>query len=68
MMRGMSEHLFTTSKMARRLGVETGWLRSEAEAGRVPAVPAGNTYLFAPAVVERALLERARRYEGAGHE
>jgi hypothetical protein len=47
--------------MARLLGVSSKWLRSEAEAGRLPHVPAGDTILFDATLVERVLLERARR-------
>jgi len=46
--------------MASRLGVKTAWLRSEAAAGRLPHVKAGNLYLFDPKTVERVLLERAQ--------
>lgn len=55
----------TTSAMARRLGVSTQWLRTEAEAGRIPAIRAGSTHLFNPEAVERLLLERAAREEFA---
>ena len=58
-MGGMNGDLLTTSRMARRLGVRPAWLRAEAEAGRIPGVAAGDTYLFNPEAVERALLERA---------
>jgi len=49
----------TLSQMARRLGVSTAWLRAEAQAARVPALPAGDTFLFCPEVVEQTLLARA---------
>jgi len=45
--------------MARRLRVPVHWLRAEAEAGRVPALRAGNVYLFNSEAVERVLTERA---------
>jgi hypothetical protein len=47
--------------MARLLGVAPGWLRSEAEAGRIPCLPAGKTILFDAELVERLLAERARQ-------
>jgi len=45
--------------MARRLRVAVGWLRAEADAGRVPCLRAGNRYLFSAEAVERVLAERA---------
>lgn len=64
----MESELLTTSRMARRLGVKSAWLRDEAEAGRVPAVSAGDTYLFSPDAVHRVLRGRAAgvsRYRAA---
>lgn len=57
--------LITLSMMARRLGVKTSWLRAEADAGALPHVRAGEGYLFDPVLVERLLLERARRLPAA---
>jgi hypothetical protein len=51
--------ILSLGRMARRLGVAQTWLRSEAEAGRVPCVRAGKRYLFAPEAVERVLSDRA---------
>ena len=51
--------LLPTGPMARRLRVPVHWLRAEAEAGRVPALRAGNVYLFNSEAVERVLTERA---------
>ena len=51
----------TLSRMARRLGVSTAWLRAEAESGRIPAVKADDTYLFHAATVEGVLAERAAK-------
>ena len=45
--------------MSRYLGVKSTWLRAEAESGRLPSVPAGDTFLFNPPAVERVLIERA---------
>jgi len=57
----MNVKLLTLGAMARRLGVETKWLRGEAEAGLLPHVKAGKTLLFNPRAVERILVERASR-------
>ena len=54
------EPLLNAGAMARRLGVKPAWLRAEAAARRIPAVAAGDTYLFDPAAVEDVLLQRAR--------
>jgi hypothetical protein len=45
--------------MARRIHVTTGWLRDEADAGRVPCLRAGNRYLFSPSAIEQLLADRA---------
>jgi len=51
--------------MARLLKVSAGWLKAEADAGRVPSLRAGRSYLFAPGAVEKALAERAAQSMGA---
>lgn len=51
--------LLPLNRMARRLRVTTGWLKSEADCGRVPCLRADSRYLFAPEAVERVLAERA---------
>jgi hypothetical protein len=51
--------LLPLGRMARQLHVTAEWLRAEADAGRVPCVKAGSRFLFSPAAVERALVERA---------
>ena len=53
--------LITDTQLAARLGVRTAWLRAEAELGRLPFVQAGDRLLFDPVLVERLLLERARK-------
>jgi hypothetical protein len=58
--------LLPLAAMARLLGVSSKWLRAEAEAGRIPHLPAGNTILFDADLVERLLVERARRSAPAG--
>jgi len=46
---------------ARWLRVSVRWLKTEAEAGRIPALFAGNQYVCDFSAVEAALLERARQ-------
>lgn len=46
--------------MARRLRIPAKWLRSEAEAGRIPHLRAGSTFLFDPEAVENIVLHRLR--------
>ena len=48
---------------ARRLRVSSKWLREEAEAGRIPALRAGKTFLVHPPSVEAALIQRAKGEE-----
>lgn len=43
--------LLVLRKMAARLGVPSGWLRERAIAGDVPALLAGNRWMFRPDVV-----------------
>jgi len=54
--------LVADRRLATLLGVRVDWLRSEASSGRLPAVHAGDRYLFDPETVERLLLNRARAY------
>lgn len=61
--RSIPPRLRPAQSLAVRLGVERGWLIAEAEAGRIPGVRAGRTYLFDVEAVERVLLERARSVE-----
>jgi hypothetical protein len=51
--------LLPVGPMARLLRVPVAWLRSEAEAGRVPCLRAGTVFLFNPCAVEQALVARA---------
>ena len=55
----MKSSLLTLGAMARRLGVETKWLREETSNGRLPHIKAGKTILFDSETVERILLNRA---------
>jgi hypothetical protein len=53
--------LIKSGQMARRLGVTVSWLKTEADAGRIPHLKADNRYLFEPEEVEQTLVERARQ-------
>jgi excisionase family DNA binding protein len=44
---------------ASRIGIPASWLKSEAEAGRLPAIRVGKRLLFNVEQVERALLAKA---------
>src|SRR5579864_9043325 len=68
--RGMdtTTRLLPLNVVARRLRVTVGWLRAEAEAGRIPSLRADKAILCDLAAVEAALLERARQPAGKeGH-
>ena len=54
------EILLSLGAMARRLGVTTKWLRTEAEAGRLPHLKAGERYLFEANTVVSILTKRAK--------
>lgn len=49
---------------ATRLGVPAAWLKTEAEAGRVPCLRAGRRLLMNVRMVRRALAERAQGEKG----
>lgn len=51
--------LLTLARMARRLGVAQEWLRTEADAGRVPCLKAGKRYLFNSVAVAETLAAQA---------
>jgi len=55
----MIDRLIGLGAMATRAGVPRGWLRAEAEAGRIPHLRAGGRLLFCVELVERVLLARA---------
>lgn len=55
--------ILTSARMARRLGVDRRWLEGEARDGRLPAVQAGEGFLFDPRAVEAAI--KARLAEAA---
>jgi len=54
--------IVTLGSMARRLGVTTKWLRTEAENGRLPHLKAGERFLFVPDVVAAVIAQRAAQY------
>jgi len=51
--------LLPLNQMANSLGVPSRWLREQAEVGNVPALRAGNRWLFAPEVTRAAVREMA---------
>ncbi len=51
---------------ARCVRVPAKWLRTEAEAGRLPHIRAGSALLFDPEAVERIVFERLRQADGKG--
>ncbi len=61
-----TQQLVSIGHLARRIGVPVAWLRTEAEAGRLPAARAGDGYLFDLDLVERILLDRAQRMPQVG--
>ncbi len=53
-------------RLAQRLGLPAAWLKSEAEAGRIPSLRAGRRLVFNSEAVEQTLIERAKdRAKGA---
>ena len=58
-MKNEKPELLQIGVMARRLRVPVKWLRSEAEAGRIPHLKADRVILFNPFIVEKLLLQRA---------
>lgn len=57
--------LLKVGPMAREIGVPVRWLKSEADAGKIPCLKAENIYLFDPEIVMGLLAKRAR---GASNE
>lgn len=51
--------LLPLRRMASELGVPSQWLREQAESGRVPALRAGDRWLFAPEATRAAVLAMA---------
>ena len=50
--------------LARELKLPRDWLRTEADAGRIPCLRVGRKLLFQIEAVKRALAERAAKGEG----
>lgn len=57
----VSETFQSLRRAAAQVGVPAAWLRSEARAGRVPALRAGRRLLFQVEAVKSALIERTRQ-------
>ena len=55
--------LLSLHRAARRIGVTSRWLRTEADAGRIPCLRADGRYLYDIDVVTRALSRRAANGE-----
>jgi hypothetical protein len=49
----------TLNQLSRRLKLPARWVRREAEAGRLPCLKVGDTFLFSPRAVDEALLKQA---------
>ena len=60
MLRTAQNRLVPLNIVARRLHVPVRWLIEEAEAGRIPCLRAGKSFVCDPTAVESILLERAR--------
>lgn len=60
------QQLLPVGPMARRLRVPVAWLKSEANANRIPHLRAGQVILFHPEIVESVLVERAKQADGVG--
>ena len=58
--------LLSLSRLARRLGVTRQWLRSQADAGEIPCIKAGNRYLFSLVAVQEALAAKASLWTQQG--
>lgn len=50
----------TIGFLAQQLKVKRDWLQHEAEAGNIPCLKAGDTYLFDYELVVRIIAERAK--------
>jgi hypothetical protein len=62
------DELLSLGRMARRLGVTQDWLRTEAEAGRVPCLKADRRLLFNPTAVQADLAVKAARVRQGVHD
>jgi len=62
----ISEVFVPVRRAAAVLGVPAAWLRSEAEAGRLPYLRVGRRLVLNPQAVERVLMMRAQQASGEG--
>jgi len=58
-----AEQLISLPALAKELNLPKSWLKSEADAGRLPHLKVGKRYRFNHAVIIRILAERAGRHE-----
>lgn len=52
--------------LAYHTGLAVSWLRTEAQAKRIPSIRMGRRWMFNIYAVEAAILERARASDGGG--
>lgn len=55
----MDENLMPLAKFARQIRAPQWWLKQECDAGRLPHIKAGSSYLVNPAAVREKLAARA---------
>jgi hypothetical protein len=51
----------TVNRLSRQIGIPAKWLKTEAEAGRIPSLVVGRRRFFNRATVEIALAETAQK-------
>jgi len=61
-----STSLVDIAQLAARLRLPIAWIKSEAQAGRLPHLKVGRQWLFEQAAIEAVLADRARS-EGVHH-
>jgi len=54
-----SQEPLSLRSLSRELSIAIGWLKAEADAGRIPCLRAGRRRLFSLEAVRQALLRRA---------
>ena len=57
----------TVYELSRRLGLPVAWLKSEAEARRIPSLRTRSRIMFNTQDVERVLMDRARKAKGGNN-
>ena len=60
-----TDQLVSLRGLSRELKIALGWLRDEADAGRIPCLRAGRKRLFNVEAVRQALLRRAAGEDSA---